>query len=293
MHVGGVSWLRFCERYEQQWLSKRAPPTIEAWRTVKWFVEEHCPLASIQQANDLWLDRFLDALYAKGVSENTEATYLAKIKAALMWACKKRYLRQMPFITVQWDRKPRSDAVTPKQFMAMLDVIPTVRRKDPPRWRRLLRGQFYTGLRIGELLALSWDDGADLQVVETPRPAIHFRKQRNKQRQIRPLVPEAWEIIADVPVRSGVVFPIAGRDGQMCTKKVVQWIAEIGKEAGAVTNSQTDKHATSHDIRRAFYDWAEGKYGQQVASLILRHADRGCMSGPVRWNTNSSRPTGT
>lgn len=271
--IGGLSWLAFCERYEQQHLAKKAPESIEGWRTVKWFVAEKCPLQSIQHANDIWVDRFIDAVMAKEVMPNTEASYLARLKAALGWACKKRYLRQMPYISVEWDRRPRSDSVTPRQFETMLAAIPKVRPKDWPLWRRLMRGQYFTGLRISELLVLSWDTDADIRIVDGARPLIRFDKQKNKQRQIRPLVPEAWEIIADSPVRSGLVFPVPGPKGQMSTKKVIQRIADIGREAGVITNRETGKHATSHDIRRAFYDWSAEKYGKKIASLLMRHAD--------------------
>jgi integrase len=276
LHSGGLSWLTFCARYEQQQLQDHSSSSLERWRTMKWFVEEHCPLASIERANDRWFDRFAAAVYAKDASKDTVATYFATIKAALRWAARKRYIPYAPEIEVKWGHQARSDAVTPEQFELMLKYVPIVRPKDAPYWRRLLRGQFYTGLRIGEMLALSWDEGADLQVVELPHPAIHFRKQKNQKRQVRPLVPEAWEIIADMPVRQGLVFPITVKShgGQMSTGKVIQRIADIGKAAKIVTNRETGKHATSHDIRRAFYDWAEAKYGQQVASLLLRHADR-------------------
>jgi integrase len=274
--IGGLPWLEFCERYEQQALHDKSEKTIQAWRTVKWFIDEHCPLQSIQQANDLWFDRFFAAVHAKEASKNTHATYLTKLRAALRWAGHKRYLRQVPFIVVKWDKKPRSNAVSSKQFAAMLKAIPVVRCMDGPLWRRLLRGQFFTGLRISELLALSWDDDADVRIVERKHPAIFFGKQKNKQRQERPLVPEAWEIIADMPgmpVHQGFVFPIPGKSGQMTTKAAIKVIAAIGVEAGAVTNKETGKHATSHDIRRAFYSWASDRYGKKIGSLLMRHAD--------------------
>lgn len=288
--IGGVPWLTFCERYEQQHLAKLSPKSIEGWRTVKWFVEEACPLNSIQQANDVWVDRFIDAVLAKEVSTNTEATYLARIKAALSWACKKRYLRQMPYIAVNWERRPRSEAVTAKQFEAMLAAIPAVRPKDWPLWRRLMRGQYFTGLRISELLELSWDLSADIRVVDGDRPVIRFDRQKNRQRQVRPVVPEAWEIIAESPVRSGVVFPIPGARGQMSTKKVIQRVSEIGEAAGVVTNRETGKFASSHDIRRAFYDWCAEKYGKKIASLLMRHADE--QTTDTFYNTHEAEQLG-
>jgi len=314
--VGGLPWLTFCKQYEKQHLKKRAPKSLEGWHTVKWFVEEKCPVRSIHQCNDVWIDRFLDALIAKIDAEklavNTEATYMARLRAALSWACKKRHLKQMPYIAVEWERKPRSDSVTPKQFQAMLEAIPEVRPNDWRNFRRALLGQYYTGLRISEILELSWDPGAAKRVVggddadlsnlsglQENRPVIRFETQKNDKRQVRPLVPEAWEIISDTPVRKGFVFPIQGKDGQMSVKRFGDRIRDIAEKAGVITGTRIKRHkkdkydkktkelihragdievvpspATSHDIRRAFFDWAKAKYGKKIASILMRHADQ-------------------
>lgn len=270
MDIGGLSWLDFCARYEKQAIGRRGFKSIQAWHTVKWFIEERCPLATIRGANNLWIDRFLDALetHRPDASINTIATYLARLRAALTWAVKKRYLDYLPLIEIQRDAKPRSRAVTPKEFQRMLDAVATVRPRDGVLWRRLLKGQFYTGLRISELLALSWDADADVCVVEGRHPIIFLRKQKNLKRQRIPITPEAWEVISDTASRSGSVFGI-----RMTPKSAVRVIGAIGLESGVVTDKTTGKHATSHDIRRAFHDWCEDRYGKAIAEMLLRHAD--------------------
>lgn len=286
----GMPWLEFCRRYEQQGLAGRTAGTIENWRTVKWFIDEHCPLRSIHEASNVWLDRFYDALdgHKATAATNTKASYLTKLRAALNWACKKRYLDHLPYFDIEREATPRSKAVTPAQFEQMLAAIPVVRPSDTLAWRRLLRGQFFTGLRIGEMLALSWDEDADIVVVERSYPVIEFRKQKNRKRQTIPIVPQAWEIIADCPVRSGFVFPVPGQrgQGQVTAKTAIRIVAEIGEEAGVVTNRNTGKTATSHDIRRAFFDWADDQFGQAIASKLMRHGDQ---ETTLTWyNTNEA-----
>jgi len=267
MDVDGMPWLVFCDRYEKQAIGRRGAKSLQAWRTVKFFVEEHCPLASIRSANNMWIDRFLDAFdqHRPDASINTKATYLARLRAALNWAVKKRYLDQLPFFDIEREAKPRSRAVTPLEFQAMLDAVDTVRKRDGVLWRRLLRGQYYTGLRIGELLELSWDADADVCIVEGRRPIIYLRRQKNQKRQRVPITPEAWDVITDTATRSGRVFGI-----NVTPKTAVRIVGRIGKAAGVDTGG---KPATSHDIRRAFHDWCKAKYGKAIAEMLLRHAD--------------------
>lgn len=271
MEVDGLPWLEFCRRYEQQALGSRSPGTVANWRTVQWFVEEHCPLRTIRDANTRWIDLVVDAIQRErpDASTNTVASYLTKLRAALRWAARKRYLDTVPWFDIDREERARSRAVTPHEFSRMIVAVPLVRRRDAVLWRRLLRGQFYTGLRIGELLALSWDADADIHVIQGRHPLIEFRKQKNRKRQTIPIAPEAWEVLCDTALRSGSVFGI-----RMTPKRVVRVIGRIGKAAGVITNKETGKFATSHDVRRAFYDWCHGRFGEAIASMMLRHADQ-------------------
>jgi integrase len=288
MDPDGMSWLTFCERYEAQAIGRRGAKSLQAWQTVKNFVEEYVPLQSIRSANNLWLDRFHAAFerHKPEASINTQATYLARLRAALNWAVRKRYLENLPYFDIERESNPRSRAVKPREFERMLAAISKVRPRDAHLWRRLLRGQFFTGLRIGELLDLSWDEDADVRIVQRAHPLIELRKQKNKKRQTIPLVPQAWEIIADSPVRTGPVFPIPGKAGQMTSKSAIRVIAKIGEKAEVVTNKDTGKTATSHDIRRAFFDWADDQYGEAIASKLMRHGDK--ETTLVWYNTNEA-----
>ena len=46
----------------------------------------------------------------------------------------------------------------------MLTAVPLVRKLEPEKWQRLLRGLWLSSLRLGEALSLSWDENVALCV---------------------------------------------------------------------------------------------------------------------------------
>jgi hypothetical protein len=46
----------------------------------------------------------------------------------------------------------------------MLAKVPDKRKREPDKWKRLLRGLWLSGLRLSEALALSWDEEAAISV---------------------------------------------------------------------------------------------------------------------------------
>lgn len=256
---------QFSKRYEREALPAGS---VAAWQTTRYHIEAHRPPATVGRITAQWVSRWQAAL-ARTMAPNSVATYSARLRAALRWAERQEIIGRAPYIRCAWERAARSDAVTPDEFQDMLDAIPTVRPHDAYHWRRLLRGQYESGLRIGELLRLTWDVRGEIVVVEKTYPMIHFRKQKNKQRQWAPVLPAAWEIIADTPTRAGLVFPVG-----VTAKRAIRVVSAIGKAADVVTNQETGKHATSHDVRRAFAIRAIEQFGEAVAQKLMRHAKR-------------------
>lgn len=282
--VSGVSvermtWLEFCGLYEAQHLRQRSSDSIGSWRTTKWYVEKLAPLRSLADATTPWVSRFQEALRRRSMAVNSVATYSARLRAALRWAERQRLIDRAPYVPVEVVEAPRSRAVTGEEFERMLAVAPKVRSKDAPRWDRLLRGQWESGLRISELLNLSWDEDAPIRLTDRGKwPMIHFGRQKNKRRQWMAVTPEFWAVCCETskPNRRGVVFELPGRfEGrQMTVKRVVRTIAEIGRQARIVTEPETGKTATSHDLRRALAIrlQEQGTLSLPEVSKFLRHA---------------------
>ncbi len=277
MSTQGMSWLEFCGLYEQQHLKTRSPDSIESWRTTKWHVEEMAPLRSLADATPMWVSRFQEALRQSGLAVNSVGTYSARLRAALHWAERQRLIDRAPYVGVDVEEAPRSRAITGEEFERMLMAAPKVRKRDHRYWTRLLRGQWESGLRINEIRQLSWNDDAPIVLVATGKlPLIQFRKQKNKKRQWGAVTPEFWAICCETPreQRQGHVFVVPGRGGQMTTKRIIRVIAAIGERAGIITDPETGKTATSHDIRRALPIrlQEQGKLTIVEIHKLMRHA---------------------
>ena len=62
------------------------------------------------------------------------------------------------------DRSMRGRPVTGEEFERMVEVTPQVRKLEPEKWQRLLKGLWLSGLRLSEALALSWNADAEISV---------------------------------------------------------------------------------------------------------------------------------
>jgi integrase len=146
----------------------------------------------------------------------------------------------------------------------MIAKVPDKRKRDPEKWQQLLRGLNLSGMRLGEALALSWDEGSPISVTTAgkyPALLIQAGAQKNHTEQLLPLAPEFAEFLLAVPEaeRQGLVFGIYGRPGKpLSTKRASRYISAIGKAAGVVTNKSEGKFASAHDLRRSFCTrWAK------------------------------------
>jgi len=275
--VWGVSlddprWLEFCEQYERQHLRKLAKSYVKNWAWVKWAVEKAFHSPRLSQLNRRRIDRWLEDL-AEGRSVNTVATYARRLRAALNWARDHDLIGRAPKIVVRADAHPRGRALSGEEIDRMLDAAEKVRPKDHERWKRLILGEVFSGLRISELLALSWDPGERLRCEKGKRHwlIVLDRKQKNKRKQLVPAFAEFWDLV--LPRGEGPVFPIPGRKGQMTIKRAIRTVSDIGKRARIVSDPETGQHATSHDLRRTFATRLTGRLPLADAAKVTRHAD--------------------
>jgi len=156
-----------------------------------------------------------------------------------------------------------------------------------PEWRYLLRGVIASGLRLGELMSLSWDVPQTIQ----PRwragrlPVLWFpgHLQKNKKSQEIPLCPWLEDLLDESESRTGWVFnPPALKGGceRLSTERVGKIISKIGRRAGIVVdegNRRTGsgpKYASCHDLRRTFATKLyESDLPPELIRKLMRHAD--------------------
>ena len=151
-------------------------------------------------------------------------------------------------------------------------------------WTDLLHGLWWSGLRLGEALSLSWDEWHDGLTVDTSGefvllrvPAEHEKGGRNR---LLPIAPEFAEMLRAVPEdqRTGFVFnprPTVIRKHARATLDVAKhMVSRIGKRATVVV-TQVPKigFASAHDLRRSFgHRWSR-LVTPAVLKELMRHSN--------------------
>jgi integrase len=156
--------------------------------------------------------------------------------------------------------------ITSEEFERMLAKVESfVGATCAASWAFLLRGLWWSGLRLSEALALSWDEYADGLVVDTSEKyvtiVIPADQEKGGKNRVYPVSPEFAEMLLSVPSidRTGFVFnPVpsrilkgnrrAGQD--LCCRT----IGGIGEAANVVVDKKGEKtvFASANDLRRSF-----------------------------------------
>lgn len=274
-----LTWLQLCERYERLHLANKSSDYIQNWATIKWSIEQFFRGPRLTQITSTRLLEWQQSLRESGKSPNTVATYSTRVRAILNWAVRSDLLSRTPHIAVSFEEVPRSRGITGEEQERILLFVPKVRPRDAAYWDRLLRGLALINLRITELLNLSWDLHAAVhleQVQGYPMIRLAPRGHKSRKPRVQVVQPEFWDVCCETPPdgREGLVFPVPnGRGGNMTRKRVVRTIAKIGERAGVITNPDTGKTATSHDIgKRTFVRQLDAKLTPIEIHKTMGHA---------------------
>lgn len=165
----------------------------------------------------------------------------------------------------------------------MLAVTPKiVGEARAAEWQRYLRGLWLSGFRIGESLALSWDEGAGIVIdIAGRNPVAHIaaNSQKSHRTETIPLAPEFGDLLKAVPVeqRHGFVYtPIDQRGKRASLEVAIRTISDIGRKTNAKTwvnaKSGKTKCATAHDLRRSFGTRWASRVMPAVLQQMMRHA---------------------
>lgn len=312
-----ITWDDFRERYENEVLPSLADETGRVVFSVFNVLES---IVKPDKLLDLTADRlsyFQQQLREGGRSEATISTYLAHLKSSLRWAVDMGFIREVP--KIQKPKRAKSSKVmkgrpiTLEEFERMLDKVPGVIYKPPKpakdgkkkwtppeieedvkarvveAWRRLLRGLWWSGLRLGEAINLDWSDRTQLCVdMSGKRPMLRILAEHEKGNQDRllPIAPEFAEFLEEIPEgeRTGRVFKLlrkTGEPAEMGEDWVGTIIARIGRAAGVKVDTRTKlkdgkratvtKYASAHDLRRSFGERWAPRVMPAVLQQLMRH----------------------
>ncbi len=232
----------------------------------------------------------------RGRSPHTVKSHMAAVMAALNWAALMEYLPAVPKIRkvkVSKLKQMKGRPISESEFHQMLDATEEVVGEDAKEsWQYTMRGIWESGLRLEELLNVSWDDPAFIMPVwitdAFPELSIPASMQKNDTEESIPLLPGFEALLEETPdhERYGWVFnpmSLQGRLGRKVrpSRPTVGWasrvITRIGEEAGIVVEPKKGekpaKYASAHDLRRSCADRlvAAGVDVRDVQA-VLRHA---------------------
>lgn len=226
-----------------------------------------------------------DGNVTQTVSEFTVVRHLTELRKILRWAAENKFLKAAPPVKVPEAKGRKGRDVTDEEFERMLAAVRKVKILESQQWDSyefLLKGLWWGGLRLGEALRLDWEDDTNLCVDLTlPRPMFRIQATDDKggKYRILPMAPEFSELLNTVPEdqRIGKVFKLVsqGGPGHHLADRASHVISAVGTEAGIVVSDggKLRKHASAHDLRRAFgVRWAR-RVLPPVLMEMMRHED--------------------
>jgi integrase len=305
--TGRVYWKEFRERYTREYLQSLAPQSQKRLKQILDVFERFAnPLRVAGITADV-ISRYQADLRERGRAEATIKLHSIAIGSAMRWAARKGLIRSAPVIDMprraKGESHMRGRPITLEEFERMLRATRgVIGRRAAKDWRRLLRGLWLSGLRLGEAMALSWDCGGFRADLDGKRPMfiIHAEAEKGHKDRLLPMAPEFAEFIARVPadLRTGYVFDFGkrryGRGKRPTTKTAGQNICDIGKAAKIKVRHEGGKvkHASAHDLRRSFGQRWAARVMPQVLMELMRHDDiQTTMKFYVGRNANDAADT--
>lgn len=98
---------------------------------------------------------FINSLYVKNLADNTVAQIIGVLKRSMSYAVKKKWLRNNPAAGISVKSAQRTIEAFNEYEQSTLEHY-IVKQRNPRLYGIIIT--LYTGLRIGELLALTWED---------------------------------------------------------------------------------------------------------------------------------------
>jgi integrase len=265
-HVQSPRFSQAREKFEAEYLPSRRQSTGARFGTVFNAFSQVIGDPKLDSISESTISDFSKS-YGSAVSPASLAAALRHLKAFFRWANRQRLMARVPHIEMpKAINKAKGRALTGEEFDRVLSKIAEIRPSDGRAWAYLMRGLWASGLRLGEALALSWDDQAAVAVVamETGRPRIRFQPEAQKSGKLQecPVTPDFAKLLRETPEehRRGRVFKCSTRRVDNASGTITQFCRAAGVKGSA------------HDFRRSFATrWARVLPAQALQRL-MRHS---------------------
>lgn len=278
----------FAERYERDHLSKQRETTqADARTTIRMIREVLKPRLIRHLAKSTRIAEFETHLRESGIAPYTIKKHLSNVRKFLRYAHRLELIERVPFIPIPDPKdleRTKGRAISEEEFDRILAKVPDVVGDERSRdWTQLLRGLWLSGLRLGEALRLSWDEGdfvVDLSG-ELPRFRVKRSGEKSKRGGRYPITPDFYLFLLDEftdEERTGLVFHPSSKARPslpFTPNNASREIVKIGKRAGvkAGTGRGGEVHfASAHDYRRSFgVRWSK-RVDEEELRRLMRHS---------------------
>jgi integrase len=278
--VDGSGWQAFRDRFRDEHLAFKAANTRASYATALNSFEAYAKPMSLNEVNTGLLSRYAAKLLTDGRPHATVKSYLTHLRSAFRWAERLGIMRKAPHVSMPSTGKRshmRGRPLTWRELGAMLRACRAIHGANAGEWRRLIKLLWYSGLRLGEALALSWDTPPLVVRLDSkPYPLIVIDAEGQKSRidTASPIAPDFAAWLSKVPpeLRTGYVVDVRNSVGKRFTaEKLSDEVSRIGKAAEVATGEE--KYATAHDLRRSFATRWAVKVRPLTLQRMLRHSD--------------------
>jgi integrase len=305
-HTRSAKWSDFRSRYEDGKAFGLRPKTVSKVSATFNVIEEVMKPDSVKRITPQWLTLLQKRLLDGGRTPATVESICRHLKAAMNWAREQDIISSVPKFPrlnkVRTAKQMRGRPITAEEFERMLAAVDSVwpdfkhdrnnanQRREQQREsiRFLLRGLWFSGLRLGEALGLTWDQWADGIRVDMSgkfvKLLIPMESEKGGQDRVYPVTPDFAELLRSVPEqdRTGKVFsPILYRGVCDRTDTVSRAITAIGEAAKVKVDEKPPRGtknppatvwASAHDLRRAFGARWSRKVNSMVLKELMRHS---------------------
>ncbi len=239
-----------------------------------------------------------ESRFARPRSKATVRGYMRAVLASVNWASRQGWLKravQVEVISADHDMKGRP--LDDHEFQSFLNAAPSVvGESGEESWLFLIHGVVNTGLRLSEMMDISWDIPQTIRPhwPESGYPLLRFpsHAHKNDKTQETPMGPWFEEQLLAVPEeqRGRYVFNPTSlqekvgrtyKGDRLTAERVGKIISMIGKASGIVVDEgnprigKPKKYASTHDLRRTFAQrLARAGLPLELTQKMMRHADR-------------------